>query len=91
MPKWLLASTIAGVGDVRANFIGQNAAVLVAARREEGGGIVPRRPCDSSFLTPRACLYHFLVVVYGVHATRVAFVVAFLVGANVFLRHVCLS
>ena len=71
-------------------MVSQSEAVLVAARREEGGGLLPRLPCDSFFgglmprrprdsfffclLTPQDTLVPFFVDVYGVRATRFVFV-----------------
>ena len=53
-------------------MVSQSEAVLVAARREEGGGLMPRRPCDICFVGRFGVT--FFVDAYGVHATRFAFV-----------------
>ena len=45
--KWVPVQNSCQVGDGRANLVSHSEAVLVAARREEGGGLMPRRPCDS--------------------------------------------
>ena len=81
------------VGDGCANLVSHSEAVLVAARREEGGGLMPRRPCDSFLFCrrPRASLCCLFVDAYGVHASRFVFVDTFFVDAHGVLGIMCWS